>query len=177
VLAILWGLITRRFQSSPNINVIKLRWVEHVTCIEQMRNVSIQIFVRITSRKRLFGCHKQRWVDSMWILTKLSGRVSIGFIWLRIRCCKHGYEYLGSIKCTECLILVKVKLCRWTPWRDMGEWRYTSTASQPWHQMVGGQLYDHAALARHPLNRRLNGTQRRSGSFGEEINLLNLPGI
>jgi hypothetical protein len=39
VLAIQRGFTTRRFQFPLNINVIKFRWMEHVVCIEQMRNV------------------------------------------------------------------------------------------------------------------------------------------
>lgn len=42
---------------------------------------------------------------------------------------------------------------------------------------VSCQLFDMAALSRNPLNRRLSGPQRRSGSYGEGINHFTLPGI
>ena len=42
---------------------------------------------------------------------------------------------------------------------------------------VSCQLYDMVALFRKPLNRRLSGSQRRSGSYGEGIKHFTLPGI
>jgi hypothetical protein len=42
---------------------------------------------------------------------------------------------------------------------------------------VSCQLYDMAALSRNPLNRRLSGSQRCSGSYREGINHFTLPGI
>lgn len=64
-----------------------------------------------------------------------------------------------------------------------GEWRFTSTHSEPRHRTeVSGQLQKPAFLLdrkilRYPLNRRLGGIQGYSSSYGKDVNLLTLRGI
>jgi hypothetical protein len=91
-----------------------------------------------------------------------------------------GTGYIFKVK-------VKLSLCfklSTTPWRRIGEWRYSSThsltsaldggecsASRP------GRLYPRGKRPWYPLDRRLGGPQSRSGRGGEEKNSQLLLGL
>jgi hypothetical protein len=85
--------------------------------------------------------------------------------------------YIAILVVSQCLSQLSVKLCLWTPWSGMGQWRRTSTHSQPRQSMeVCGfttlLLYS-LKIGQYPLNRRLVGPQSRSGTIWRNEKCLN----
>jgi len=76
----------RRYHSTDFIRMIKsrrLRWACHVPCTGES-NV-YEILVGKSEEKRILGRSRRRWgIILQHILEKYSGKMWIGFIWLRI---------------------------------------------------------------------------------------------
>jgi hypothetical protein len=64
-----------------------------------------------------------------------------------------------------------------TPWRHMGEWRYSSTIRDLGSSFTPWPLYLRGKSPWYPLDRRFGRPQSRSGRCGVEKTVLPLPGI
>jgi hypothetical protein len=87
-------------------------------------------------------------------------------------------EHLRETKKTFGPEVGKSKAVRVHDMKISEQWDYSSIPSKPRQQMGMSNLFHAPLLYRwYPLNRRLGRPQNRHESFGEEINLLPMPGI